>query len=96
MRCGDDPVLTSILTKMRTHGEDRRSLVLTDEEWQALRLTDVENGASLEGTQDWYMSAFSWAYVCMAQWNRSIEAAKAAQHRQKALSSWPTEFQRLG
>ena len=24
------------------------------------------------------MSAFSWAYVCMAQWNRSIEAAKAA------------------
>ena len=24
------------------------------------------------------MSAFSWAYVCMAQWNRSMEAAKVA------------------
>ena len=32
----------------------------------------------MDGTLTWYMSAFSWAYVCMAQWNRSIEAAKAA------------------
>ena len=64
---------------MRKPGEDRSTLRLTDEEWQALLNTDVAHGASLEHTEDWYMSAFAWAYVCMAQWNRSIEAAKAAQ-----------------
>ena len=59
-------------------GEDRSTLRLTGEGWQDLQDTDVAHGASLEGTEDWYMSAFAWAYVCMAQWNRSIEAAKAA------------------
>ncbi len=78
MRFKSDPVLTSILAKMRTPGEDRAQLRLTDAEWQALLRTDVEHGGSLDGTSDWYMSAFAWSYVCIAQWNRSVEAAKAA------------------
>ena len=78
MRFRGDPVLTRILAKMRTPGDDRSNLRLTEEEWRALQSTDVDHGASLNGTETWYMSAFSWAYVCMAQWNRSTEAAKAA------------------
>ena len=78
MRFRDDPVLTRILAKMRTPGDDRSNLRLTEKEWQALQSTDVDHGASLDGTESWYMSAFSWAYVCMAQWNRSTETAKAA------------------
>ena len=78
MRFRGDPVLTSILAKMRTPGEDRSDLRLTDEEWRSLQGTDIEHGASLHGTEAWYMSAFAWSYVSMAQWNRSMEAAKAA------------------
>ena len=78
MRFRGDPVLTRILAKMRTPGDDRSNLRLTEEEWRALQSTDVDHGASLNGTETWYMSAFSWAYVCMALWNRSTEAAKAA------------------
>ena len=78
MRFRGDPVLTSILAKMRTPGEDRSGLRLTDDEWRALQNTDVGHGASLDGTETWYQSAFQWAYVCMAQWNRSMESAKAA------------------
>jgi hypothetical protein len=78
MRFRGDPVLTRILAKMRTPGDDRSNLRLTEEEWRALQSTDVDHGACLDGTETWYMSAFSWAYVCMAQWNRSTEAAKAA------------------
>ena len=66
MRFRGDPVLTRILAKMRTPGDDRSSLRLTDEEWRILQNTDVEHGASLDGTERWYMSAFSGAYVCMA------------------------------
>ena len=78
MRFQGDPVLTRILAKMRTPSDDRSNLRLTEEEWQALQNTDIEHNASLDGTITWYMSAFSWAYVCMAQWNRSIEIAKAS------------------
>ena len=63
MRFRGDPVLTRILAKMRTPGADRSSLRLTDEEWQTLQNTDVQHGASLDGTEDRYMSAFAWAYV---------------------------------
>ena len=76
MRFQGDPLLTRILAKMRTPAEDRGDLRLTDEEWQALQNTDLEHGASLEGTENWYVSAFAWAYVCMAQWDRSIQVAK--------------------
>ena len=79
MRFQGDPVLTRILAKIRTPGEDRTSLRLTDEEWRLLQNTDVQHGASLDGTEAWYMSAFSWACVCMAQWNRSMETARATQ-----------------
>ena len=79
MRFQGDPALTRILAKIRTPGEDRSSLRLTDEEWRLLQNTDVRHGASLDGTEAWYMSAFSWAHVCMAQWNRSMETARATQ-----------------
>ena len=75
MRFREDPVLMSILSKMRTPGEDRSNLKLTDEEWRLLQSTDISHGASLEGTDLWYQSAFAWSYVCMAQWDRSLRSA---------------------
>ena len=78
MRFKGDPVLSSILKKMRTPGEERSELRVTDEEWRVLQNTDVAHGASLHGTESWIQSAFAWSYVCMAQWNRSVESAKIA------------------
>ena len=75
MRFRGDPLLSSILTKMRTPGDDRSNLRLTEEEWRVLQSTDVAHGASLEGTETWFQSAFAWSYVCMAQWDRSIRSA---------------------
>ena len=77
MRFRGDPILTSILAKMRTPGEDRANLKLTEEEWRVLQSTDIAHGASLEGTELWYQSAFAWSYVCMAQWDRSLRSAAA-------------------
>ena len=68
MRFRDDPILSKILLKMRTPGEERDHLRLTDEEWQVLQSTDVKYGASLEGTELWYHAAYAWSQVCMAQW----------------------------
>ena len=75
MRFRGDPILTSILSKMRTPGEDRSDLQLTEEEWRVLQSTDIAHGASLEGTEMWYQSAFAWSYVCLAQWDRSLRSA---------------------
>ena len=75
MRFRGDPILTSILLKMRTPGEDRSNLRLTEEEWRVLQSTDIAHGASLDGTEMWYQSAFAWSYVCMAQWDRSLRSA---------------------
>jgi hypothetical protein len=75
MRFRGDPILTSILAKMRTPGEDRSNLRLTEQEWQVLQSTDIAHGASLDGTEMWYQSAFAWAYVCVAQWDRSVRSA---------------------
>ena len=76
MRFRGDPVLMSILSKMRTPAEDRSNLKLTEEEWRVLQSTDIAHGASLEGTDMWYQSAFAWSYVCMAQWDRSLRSAR--------------------
>ena len=82
MRFRGDPVLSSILLKMRTPGDDRSNLCLTDEEWRVLQSTDVAHGASLQGTELWYQSAFAWSYVCIAQWDRSV---RSAMHHQETL-----------
>ena len=79
MRFRGDPILTNILSKMRTPGEDRTNLVLTDEEWKALQSTDIAHGATLDGTDLWYQAAFAWSYVCMCQWDRSLRSAKVHQ-----------------
>ena len=60
---------------MRTPGEDRSNLQLTEEEWQMLLDADIAHGASLDGTDMWYQSGFGWSYVCMAQWDRSLRSA---------------------
>ena len=52
-----DPLLTIILAKMRTPGDDRSNLRLVDDEWRVLQDTDVERGASLDGTETGYMSS---------------------------------------
>ena len=41
MRFRGDPVLMSILSKMRTPGENRSNLKLTEEEWRVLQSTDI-------------------------------------------------------
>ena len=76
MRFRGDPILMSILSKMRTPGEDRSNLKLSEDEWRMLQTTDIAHGASLEGTDLWYQSAYAWSYVCMAQWDRSLRSAK--------------------
>ena len=45
-----DPILTSILLKMQTPGEDRTNLRLTDNEWRVLQSTDITHSAFLYGT----------------------------------------------
>ena len=50
MRFQRDLVLTSILSKMQTPGEDRTNLRLTEKEWRVLQSTDIKHGASLDGT----------------------------------------------
>lgn len=82
MRFRSDPLLTRILEKMRTPGEDRTELRLTGEEWRVLQSTDINHGASLEGTELWYHSAFAWSYVSMAQW---IRAVYSAAHHEETL-----------
>ena len=79
MRFRGDPVLMSILWKMRTLGEDRTNLKLTDEEWRVLQSTDTQHGASLECTDLWHHAGYPWTIVCMAQWVRS--KLSAAHHR---------------
>ena len=49
MRFRGDPVLSSILLKMRTPGDDRSNLCLTEEEWRVVQSVGVAHGASLEG-----------------------------------------------
>ena len=75
MRYRGDPVLCSILRKMRTVAEDRTDLQLTREEWKMLQNSDVKHGASLEGTELWYHAGYAWSQVCMAQWIRSVHSA---------------------
>ena len=67
---------------MGTPGDDRSNLCLREEEWRVLQSTDVAHGASLEGTELWYQSAFAWSYVCIAQWDRSV---RSAMHHQETL-----------
>ena len=71
MRFESDPTLQSILEKMRTPREDRANLVLTAQEWKVLQGTDIEHGASLDGTEMWHQAGYPWTIVCMAQWMRS-------------------------
>ena len=51
MRFRGDPILTSILSKMRTLGEDRSNLRLTEEEWRLLQSNDVAHGASIDSPE---------------------------------------------
>ena len=76
MRFESDMTLQSILEKMRTPGEDRTNLILTADEWKVLQNTDIEHGASLEGTELWHQAGYPWTIVCMAQWVRSQLSAE--------------------
>ena len=52
---------------MRSPGEDRSALCLTDEQWRLLQSTDTAHSASLDGTEPWYRTPYAWSYVCVAQ-----------------------------
>ena len=76
-----DATQISILTKMRHSGGCK----LTNQEWKALRDTDISTASAteqrrrLEGTELWYQAAPTWATVSMAQVIRSrLSAVKAA------------------
>ena len=79
MHSEKDPTLQRILEKMRTPGEDRTNWMLTAHEWKVLQSTDIEHGASLEGTEMWHQAGYPWTIVCMAQWARS--QLSAAHHK---------------
>ena len=79
MRFEKDPTLQHILEKMRTPEEDRSNLRLTAQEWKVLQSTDIEHGATLEGTEMWHQAGYPWTIVCMAQWVRS--QLSAAHHK---------------
>ena len=75
MRFRSDPVLSTILLKIRTPRADRSELRLADAEWRVLQSTDTKHGASVEEAEMWYQAAFAWSYACMAQWIRSVHSA---------------------
>ena len=88
MRFESDMTLQSILEKMRTPGEDRTNLILTADEWKVLQNTDIEHGASLEGTELWHQAGYPWTIVCMAQWVRS---QLSAEHHKTTLFLCPAQ-----
>ena len=86
-----DPILISILQKMRTINGTK----LSDLEWQALRNTelkpsDIEENpeAFLKDTAGWYESAYLWSIVSMACYTR----AKASAHRQQQTFCQAVDF----
>ena len=80
MKRFSDPVLVTVLTKMRRQGGCK----LTAQEWKALQATDIsglpaaEQQRRLEHTEMWYQSAFTWAAVSVAQVLRSKLSAQVA------------------
>ena len=77
----DDPVLISILKKMRQKG----GCTLANAEWEALRSTEVLEARDLEGTQGWFESAYEWSIVTMAT---VVRCQLFAQHHKTVLFSF--------
>mgnify|MGYP003311580169 CR=1 FL=1 len=82
MKRFEDPVLVSILQKMRHAGGKK----LLQDEWQALLDTelDVEQlerdpEAFLHSTADWFESSYFWSSVSMACYARATISARQAQ-----------------
>ena len=79
-----DPLLKKILEQMRTTGGVR----LTDNEWNALKETNVEAAEMDEAaqkeiltkTKDWYHSCYLWCIVNMAAYTSAKLSAKASYH----------------
>ena len=74
-----DPVLRSILLKMRTPGGAK----LADHEWQKLRNTSIDATpldaeAFLRKTADYYQSCYLWAVVSLVNYTRAKMSAKTA------------------
>jgi hypothetical protein len=75
-----DPVLRSILVKMREPG----GTPLTEAEWAALLKTNVNlsgSGASepaLQNTELFWQAGYTWATVSLAQHTRAVQSAKKA------------------
>ena len=74
-----DPVLRSILLKMRTPGGAK----LADHEWQKLRNTSIDATpldaeVFLRKTADYYQSCYLWAVVSLANFTRAKMSAKTA------------------
>ena len=77
-----DPVLISILTKMRQPGGTQ----LTDQEWQALLDTELgveeierDPQAFLRSTAGWFESSYLWSVVSMACYSRAMDSARQHQ-----------------
>ena len=88
----DDPVLISILQKMRTPGGAR----LSDSEWRSLQATEASDASELAGTEDWYEACYTWNVVTMATAMRCTLSARAAkavlfivQAEDRVANPWP-------
>ena len=74
-----DPVLRSILLKMRTPGGAK----LADHEWESLRQTSIDAApldaeTILERTADYFQSCYLWAVVSPINYTRAKMSAKKA------------------
>ena len=88
-----DPVLVSILNKMRTTNGAK----LSAQEWQALQNTEINAAeierdpeAFLKDTTGWYESSYLWSIVAMASYTRA--KASARQHKQTLFFCQAADF----
>ena len=90
MKRFNDPILVSILTKMRK----QNGCKLTSEEWEALASTNLttmsqeQKQVRLSNTELWYQAGLTWAIVSMAQ---AIRSRLSAEHSKSTLYFAPAE-----
>ena len=68
----DDPVLISILAKMRTPGGAK----LTHTEWASFEATEAKTAADLHGTEEWFEGCYTSSVVTMTSVIRSKLSAR--------------------
>ena len=93
MKRFEDPVLVSILQKMRQTGGSK----LTDNEWKSLLDTELDTGAVCQNpeqyvqeTSGWFESCYLWSVISMASYARARISAQ--QHKHTLLYCQAVDF----